>query len=268
MNARRISRRAAEQMLGGNSAGHDGPLTDLLAAAASPGRPEELAGEENVMAAFQEAFAQGSPISSAPRRGAHRGVRSSPLPAVLSRRSARAWTIRVSGAVLVVGAVGGVAIASGGVPGRNPVSTPKKPTPSMSAPPLTRKQAPAPVTPAPAASPSALELCKALLDGKSRKQLEPLIKAAGGRQKALALCKALVTGQGGVPTDWPKDWPSERDWRDWQNGWPQGWDRDGKNRHDRKDKHDGHGRPGKHDKAILPDVVLPDLADLWNPPQR
>lgn len=267
MNAKRISRRAAEQMLGGRSAGHQGPLTDLLAAASAPGRCEELVGEEKVMSAFQEAFSDGPKLdlsSAAPRRGAHRGVKTSPLPAVLSRRSARAWTIRGFGVVLAVGAVGGVAIASGGVPGRNPVGTPKKATPTMSAPTLTRKQAPPPPAPHPSASPSLADLCRELIDGESREQLEPLIKAAGGRQKALAYCKALVGGQGGaLPEDWPKDW---RDWtKDWPTSWPwpTGSDRTDKPRKPGSDPRPGGHKPDKPGGHDRPDDDVP----FWEQPR-
>ncbi|ROO83253.1 hypothetical protein EDD29_0748 [Actinocorallia herbida] len=249
MNAKRISRRAAEQMLGGGSAGHQGPLADLLAAAAAPGRTEELVGEAKAVSAFQEAFTDGPKIdlgSAAQRRGAHGGVKSSSLSAVLGRRKARAWSIRVFGTVLVVGAVGGVAIASNGVSGRNPASAPKTPTPTMTAPHLTRKQAPTPV-PHATAPPSLVELCRALIDGKPRKQLDPFIKAADGKQKALALCKALVSGQ---PVQWPEDWPNMKNWSDglptawptWPQNWPEDWPNGTRTDHPKKPK---HGKPHK-----------------------
>ncbi|GAB2809887.1 hypothetical protein GCM10022221_04110 [Actinocorallia aurea] len=244
MNAKRISRRAAEQMLGGDSAGHQGPLADLLAAAAAPGRTEELVGEAKALAAFQEAYPDGPKIdldSAAARWDEQERAKSSSLAAVLSRRSARAWSIRIFGTVLVVGAVGGVAIASNGVPGRNPASAPKTPKPSMTAPQLTRKQAPAP-SPQPTAQSSLVEMCRTLIDGEGRKQLEPFIKAAGGRQKALALCKALVTGQGGEPVQWPEDWPGMKDWPTALPSWPREWP--GADRTDRPKK-PKHAKPHK-----------------------
>jgi hypothetical protein len=51
---RRVSRKAAEQLLGGSGAVPDaGELARVLAAASAPARDSELAGEQAAMAAFE-----------------------------------------------------------------------------------------------------------------------------------------------------------------------------------------------------------------------
>ncbi|WP_106399720.1 hypothetical protein [Actinocorallia populi] len=214
MSAKRINRRTAERMLRGRSVGH--PVAHLLDSAAAPGRADELDGEAEAVAYFQEAFV-GAPVPSAlPEE------KPSPRPT-----STRRLTARVAGAVLAIGAIGaagGVAIAAGGVPGQEKAE-PKKPPPRTSAPAHTRKYAPPPPSPAPAARPSIADLCrKYITEGRKDEHLTPLIKAAGGKQKAIALCVALMGGDrpaGGWPTDWPKEWPA--DWpknQKWPTAWP------------------------------------------------
>ena len=235
-------------MLRGSSAGH--PLAEQLRRAAAPGRAEELAGEAEVMAAFQAAFVS-APVLSEQTHETPRETRSS-----LRSLLAKALTAPVVGIALAVGAVGGVAIAAnGGMPVHLGEPAPKKTPVKTTPPPLTRKRAVPSATPAPAASPDLLELCrKYFTEGRRTKQLPALIKAAGGRQKVIGYCLSLLGEKakqggglpGGWPTDWPKGWPEE--WTKNQKppeGWPKEWFRPPER--DRKPRvpHDwnGQGRP-------------------------
>lgn len=223
MSAKRINRRTAERILRGRSVGH--PVARLLDSASAPAGADELDGEAEVLAYFQEAFI-GAPVPSAPPE-----EQPSPRPT-----STRRLTARVAGAVLAIGAIGaagGVAIAAGGVPGHEKPA-PKKSSPPTSAPAHTRKYAPPPPTPAPspAAQPTIADLCRRYVtQGRKDEHLIPLIKAAGGRQKAIALCVALMGGDrpaGGWPTDWPRnlptDWPKDQKWpTEWPRELPEEW---------------------------------------------
>jgi len=227
MSAKRISRRAAEQMLRGRSAGH--PVARLLGSASAPARAEELSGEAEVLAAFRAAFAEAPSV-----------VRTEPREEASSARSLlpRSLSAKIAGAVLAVtaaGAVGGVAIAAGGgLPVQKKDAPPKKQPARTSAPPHTRKYAPPP-SPATVPTPSIAELCRTYLtQGRKAEHLEPLIKAAGGRKKAIALCVALLGGGdpkrpvGQWPTEWPSNWPTKppksQKWpTDWPTKLPEEW---------------------------------------------
>jgi len=229
MSAKRISRRTAEQMLRGSSAGH--PVADLLNSAAAPGREEELGGETEVLAAFQAALVDAPALSTA-----------SVLPTVERNREkpslrsllAKAPTALIAGTALAVTAVGGVAIAAnGGVPGQKKAEKPKA-SPTSASPPFTRKYAPPP-SPAPAATPSDADLCrKYIAQGMKDENIAPLVKAAGGRKKVIAFCVTLLgsdknkpAGQWpppGWPTDWPTTWPKNQEWpAEWPKELPKEW---------------------------------------------
>ncbi|MES9540720.1 hypothetical protein [Actinomadura sp. NPDC000600] len=103
----RLDPRAAERLLDG--AGGHPELRELLAAAAAPGRPEELAGEDAAVAAFL----------AAPRTA--RASRTARL-----RRFLTAKVIAVVGGSILLS--GGVAYATGNFPGQGPAPAPS-PTP-------------------------------------------------------------------------------------------------------------------------------------------
>src|SRR6185437_16252020 len=96
---RRVSRKAAEQLLGGSGAVPDAePLARVLAAASAPARDSELAGEQAAMAAFEAHHLVPEATS---RRGQ---MIKSPL--------ARLLTAKVIAASVAVFATGGVALAA------------------------------------------------------------------------------------------------------------------------------------------------------------
>ncbi|GAA1841076.1 hypothetical protein [Actinomadura bangladeshensis] len=101
--AGRLDQRTAEQLLGG--AGGHAPLHSLLAAAAAPGRPEELAGEDAAVAAFLAA-----PV---PARASRLAV---------LRRFMTAKVIALIGGTILL--TGGVAYATGHFPGQDPAPAP------------------------------------------------------------------------------------------------------------------------------------------------
>ncbi|MBD0696115.1 hypothetical protein [Streptomyces sp. CBMA123] len=113
--SRRIDRDAAEQLLGGAvggpSAGQDASLTGpdgpgqlarVLAAAAAPATPAELAGEETALAAFRAASLTPDPVVTPVRR---RSMATAAL--------ARAFSTKAAAAVLGATALCGVAVAAG-----------------------------------------------------------------------------------------------------------------------------------------------------------
>ena len=103
-HSRRISRKAAEQLLDGaagrgqgTEAGPD-QLVSVLAAAAAPGHDDELAGEQMAVAAFEA-----NHLASVANFRREQMIKS-PLAKIL--------TVKVLASVLVVGASGGVALAA------------------------------------------------------------------------------------------------------------------------------------------------------------
>ncbi|MEO3782057.1 hypothetical protein ABGB12_01910 [Actinocorallia sp. B10E7] len=261
MSAKRISRRTAEQMLCGSSAGH--PVTELLNSAAAPGRAEELSGEMEAVAAFQAARVDAPVLSALSEE--HREKPS------LRSLLAKTLTAPVIGVVLAIGAVGGVAIAAnGGVPGHKE-EKPRKPPSVTSTPTLTRKYA-APPAPAPAATPSTADLCRAYItQGGQDKHLAPLVKAAGGRKKVIAFCIALLgwdknkpNGQWppqGWPTDWPTSWPLDRGWpTEWPGELPKEWVRPPDLKQD-KQQRKARGEGSAERQSLWPEG-WPEL-ELW-----
>ena len=103
-HSRRISRKAAEQLLDGaagrgqgTQAGPD-QIVSVLAAAAAPGHDDELAGEQMAVAAFEA-----NHLASVANFRREQMIKS-PLAKIL--------TVKVLASVLVVGASGGVALAA------------------------------------------------------------------------------------------------------------------------------------------------------------
>lgn len=153
---RRISRKAADQLLDG-AAGPDqgaptglkwstgsGQLVSVLAAAAAPGRADELAGEQMAVAAFEA-----NHLASVADSRSEQMIKS-PLAKIL--------TVKVIAAALAVGAGGGVALAastgtfSGSSPAtsRTSVATPATPVPGWTTPTAVPSDSPSPSGPAPA----------------------------------------------------------------------------------------------------------------------
>jgi len=172
--------------------GLSGAVLDLLAAAAAPARPHELAGEEAALAAF--------------RRPGPAPVRRSGRRALL----AKLLTVKVA-AAFAVSAAGGVAVAAAAgtlpdLPGRSGIIA----RPEPPAPPPVQPYPSRPVSrPGPAASPTLTDLCRTWaadkrhrLDGKA---YGPLVSAAGGRPKVPAYCADLLAKAGAsrMPTAKP-----------------------------------------------------------------
>jgi MgtE intracellular N domain len=125
---RRISRKAADQLLDG-AAGPDqgaltgpGQLTGVLAAAAAPGRADELAGEQMAVAAFEA-----NHLASVADSRSEQMIKS-PLAKIL--------TVKVIAAALAVSAGGGVALAAstGTFSGSTPAARPSASAPATSVP--------------------------------------------------------------------------------------------------------------------------------------
>ncbi|HEX6683346.1 MAG TPA: hypothetical protein VF062_11150 [Candidatus Limnocylindrales bacterium] len=197
---RDLSREAAERLLSGDSTPPpEGAerLAALLAAAAAPARPDELAGEAAAMAAFR----------------AH-------PPTVRRWSLRRALTIKVAAVVAATVAAGGVALASttGLLP--NPFSPPKvEQSPSVGP--------SSGVSPTPGAGQSPDQhgpgteglkgLCRAYqakADNERGKSLqtpafEALVKAANGIEHVPAFCENLLAERPAKP-DNPADNPPDR----------------------------------------------------------
>jgi hypothetical protein len=208
MSAKRISRRNAEQLLRGVQAGPAEGLAGLLADAAAPGRPAELAGEETVMTAFRAA-----PVSTASTRRS----------ASVRKTFAKVVSVKVAGVILAGTAVGGVAVAAsnGSLPiqdgkPRWSSSTTKAPEPKL----IHKTAAPQPhPAPAPApkpATPKPSDLCRSYLSkalDEHKKDLKDLIAAAGGKKNILKFCSKFMDPDRGKPRHdhWPKGIPTT--WR-------------------------------------------------------
>jgi hypothetical protein len=188
---RRISRKAADQLLDG-AAGPDqgsltgpkgsGPLISVLAAASAPGREDELAGEQMAVAAFEA-----NHLASVADSRSEQMIKS-PLAKIL--------TVKIIAAALAVTAGGGVALAastgtfSGSSPAPSQTSTA---SPVTSVPGLTVP----PATPSGSASPSASAASSAPA-GTAPQQASPAASASASPspasipQTAAGLCQALA----------------------------------------------------------------------------
>jgi hypothetical protein len=198
--ARRLDRRAAEQLLAG---ARSGPLAGVLRAAAAPAHPEELAGEAAAMAAF---LADAQPVP-APRR-------SSALRSLL----AKVLTVKALLVVAAAGTTGVVLAASGSVvplprsgPSPEPpaitTTTQTPPPPSTASSPVetgsadrTRERPGAPATARTGPEPSMTGLCRAYAAqarhdrGKAldNPAFSALVTAAGGEGHVDAYCAAVT----------------------------------------------------------------------------
>ncbi len=194
-------------------------LSELLVRAAAPGRPEELAGADTVLAAFRAAY---------------------PAPAAQPRRTLRRALMLKVAALVAAFAVGGVAFATGtGVlPNPFPIGPGSDPADPPSAAHSSHGATPAPsgsVVPSSGVSPSALAagslppnangLCRSYLASSDKDkpkatedpEYAALIAAAtAAGQDLITFCQALVdakgnpggTGPSGAPTASPTLSPS------------------------------------------------------------
>lgn len=199
---RRIDRGTAEQLLRGAPANLDGPLVDLLAAAAAPAHASELAGEQTALAAYRQARL--TPAAE-PRR-----------PSMIQTALAKLLTVKVAAATIGITALGGVALASGTLPTQAQDRAPQaQATPSQSAGAAdgagspTAKPSAKDNEPKGTPSPSMVGLCKAYAakpDGERGKALESpaftaLVTAAGGADKATAYCTAVLAAKASASPD-------------------------------------------------------------------
>lgn len=193
----RIDRDTAERLLAGVPAirGPGGaPLANLLAAAAAPGRPDELAGEQAALAVFRAAQLTHAPD---PRRRS-----------VLKTALAKMLTVKVAAAAAVVAVGGGVAVAAetGALP--NPLSAVKG-QPSASPDVDKSKAAGGTEHGNGSPSPSLVGLCRAFQAGagsaEHSKALENpaftvLITTAGGKDKVDTYCTSLLASAHPAPS--------------------------------------------------------------------
>lgn len=194
-NRPRIDRDAAEQLLRRGAPAAD-PLAALLAAAASPARPDELAGEAAVLTAFRAAHLD--PVPQPRRRS------------MIQTAIAKLLTLKVAGAAVAATAAGGVALAAGtgnlpGVAGDRPAGVHATAKPSDNAENKHGNAAP---------SPSLVGLCRAFQAGAGDnpgKALEnpafgALIEAAGDEESVADFCTDVLASaapEKGAPTARP-----------------------------------------------------------------
>jgi hypothetical protein len=198
----RVTRRDADRLLDGDSAGAHPDLADLLATVAGPARPEELAGERAAVAAFRREF---RPATTAPARARRRRRRAGIVAALTAAVLAvggtayAATTGRLPDAVQR--AVDGV--FAGGGPSGSPgtpsptgsVGTTPSPAGSVADPAVT-----APSGPGPGVDEARLKgLCRSWeatrgnphANAISPEDLRLLATAAGGEDRIEAFCAAL-----------------------------------------------------------------------------
>jgi hypothetical protein len=198
----RVTRRDADRLLDGGSAGAHPDLADLLATAAGPARPEELAGERAAVAAFRREFRPAPAAPARARRPRRRaGIVAALTAAVLAigGTAYAATTGRLPDAVQR--AVDGVfsgddpSGASGSPTPSGSVATTPSPTGSAADPPVT-----APSGPGPGVDEARLKgLCRAWeatranphANAISPEDLRVLAAAAGGEDRIEAFCAAL-----------------------------------------------------------------------------
>lgn len=205
---RRISRKAADQLLDGAAGPDQGSLTGLtgstgstgtgqlvsvLAAAAAPGRADELAGEQMAVAAFEA-----NHLASVADSRSEQMIKS-PLAKIL--------TVKVIAAALAVGAGGSVALAastgtfsgSSPAPSRTNVATPATPVPGWTSQAATPSDSPSPSAPASSAPAGTAPQQTAAPSASASASPSP----ASIPQTAAGLCRALVgnvTGTAGSLT--------------------------------------------------------------------
>lgn len=204
---RRISRKAADQLLDGAAGPDQGSLTGLtgstgsgqlvsvLAAAAAPGHADELAGEQMAVAAFEA-----NHLASVADSRSEQMIKS-PLAKIL--------TVKVIAAALAVGAGGSVALAastgtfSGSSPAtsRTNVATSATPVPGWTSQAATPSDSPSPSAPASASGAPAGTAPQQTAAPSASASASP--SPASIPQTAAGLCRALVgnvTGTAGSLT--------------------------------------------------------------------
>jgi hypothetical protein len=202
---RQLDRYTAEALLSGVPAARRGAgrLGEHLAAAAAPGRPEELAGWPVVLAAFRAAHPQ--PVADQRRKP------------VIKTWLTKLLTVKAAAVLAVAATGGGVALAasSGTLP--NPLADKPAVTPSTGHDtdrPGTAASHPGGKGPSALPSPSLVGLCHAYEAGAGAdhgKALESpaftaLITEAGGKDKVDGYCKTLLAtspGNGSGPSAHP-----------------------------------------------------------------
>ncbi|WP_144121258.1 hypothetical protein [Catellatospora sichuanensis] len=199
----------SERLLDGarTQAADQGPVGDLLARAAAPGRPEELAGAATVLAAFRAAY---------------------PQPVARKRHTLRRALALKVGAIVAGLAVGGVAFAahSGVLPNPFPIGPQSPVSPSKSRPGTTPGHH---ASPSPSGSPTALPstsasaapslhgLCRSFLATADKDKpkatdspkFAALVAAAAG-QDLTGYCTELIEPNGGRPSTNPGNGPSPK----------------------------------------------------------
>lgn len=194
----------------------------LLRAAAAPGRPEELAGEQRVLAAFRQAHLADAPM---PRR-----------QSMVRLALAKLLTAKVAAVTVAVGAAGGAALAATGnlpgdaVGGLGTAPATVQPSEPATTPPVSRpaggeasehprhgSPGHGPLSPPASPAPSIEGLCQAYVAGagdRERAKAHPafrgLISRAGGEDEVADYCEDLLPSPpvpGGRPSSGP---PGER----------------------------------------------------------
>ncbi|GLY65126.1 hypothetical protein [Amycolatopsis taiwanensis] len=221
-DGRRLDRRAAERVLGGDLAAGGPGLHALLAVASAPARPGELAGEEAAVAALHSARIE-------PRPAGRRRMIRTVLATLVTTRAAVAFAAT---AAVTVGGVVTVAAATGGsgptVPPPAPTTAatlsrasaeppPSAEPPSAEPPPSSASRTgerageqaapPAAAHPNPNPNPSLDGLCRAYTSGAGAEHgkaldspaFTALITAAGGKDKVADYCTSLLPTRSASP---------------------------------------------------------------------
>lgn len=205
---RRIGRSTAEQILRGEPAGSQaGPdvLVDLLAAAAAPAAPGELAGERAALAAFRAARL--TPVHEPRRRQ------------MIKTTLAKLLTVKAAAGIAAATAAGGVAFAAstGALP--NPLAAGGNDKPAAHATGRPSPDASHGARGNASPSPSMVGLCHAytaaVADNPGKALDNPaftaLITTAGGKDQVTSYCtKVLADAPGNAPTAKPGKQPTGR----------------------------------------------------------
>jgi hypothetical protein len=215
--ARRLDAAAAERLLAGEDVGYD-DLSELLAAAAGPTRPRELAGETRALVAFRH-----SRLAAPGQRPRRTRARTGWPRLAYVKTAAVAIALATAVAALAAGTgvlptpfTGDPSAATPEVTSGRPRTSAERTGPGAGAGTPPGQGAPsATPTPSADATSSLIEMCRAhqalrkpdrdkALDDPS---LRPLIDAAGGRDKVDRYCHELLGPPGGRPTKSPKNPP-------------------------------------------------------------
>ncbi|MEV4758898.1 hypothetical protein AB0J86_27900 [Micromonospora sp. NPDC049559] len=211
-----VDRDTADRLLDGAAVGGSERLNLLLAAAAAPGRPDELTGEAAAVDAFRAQRAGTLAVAPARRPRPRTGA-------------GRLLTVKAGiAAALAVAATGGVALAAttgvlpgpfdGGFHRELPDGTPTPAGPTTGSSPGAPSGTPGgatgggTVTPAP--DPALVGLCRAYRAAGDRDRVldtpafRSLVLAAGNRNAVPAYCAAVLTGRDAAGTPHPTGKPA------------------------------------------------------------